>query len=408
MFSKFPKSCDCFVVLPPLTKNNTVIFGKNSDRPQYEVQEVILVKGGIRDKKLKCTYITIDGVTPVNSVILSKPAWMWGAEMGANDKNVVIGNEAVWTKNNEGEGDARLKRLLGMDLVRLGLERASTAEAAVDIITSLLEQYGQGGPCSEYDDSHFYHNSFLIADPKEAWILETSGKIWAAEKLESGYRNISNGLTITTKMDKHSENLLEKTKQLNLWDGKGEFNFMRCYSSGGDEQRQREGTRLLKDHTSSPGFHVQDMMKILRHRESRICRGCDDTFPTQGSQVSCLSATNVNVHWFTATPDPGMSFYKPFVFTQNVKPLPSEVISPKEPRREHHLYKIHVDRVGTVEDAQTTRGCKRLEAERLAQMEKYLDTPVGQSSLGELDNLFKECVDAEINLYFEDTDEEEG
>lgn len=51
-------------------------------------------------------------------MILSKPAWMWGAEMGANDKNVVIGNEAVWTKNNEGEGDARQKRLLGMDLVR--------------------------------------------------------------------------------------------------------------------------------------------------------------------------------------------------------------------------------------------------------------------------------------------------
>lgn len=54
----------------------------------------------------------------MNSVILSKPAWMWGAEMGANDKNVVIGNEAVWTNNNEGDGDARQRRLLGMDLVR--------------------------------------------------------------------------------------------------------------------------------------------------------------------------------------------------------------------------------------------------------------------------------------------------
>lgn len=89
----------------------------------------------------------------------------------------------------------------------------------MDVITSLLEKYGQGGPCSEHDDSHFYHNSFLIADPKEAWVLETSGKLWAAEKIESGYRNISNGLTITTKIDKQSENLPEKAKRMGLWDG---------------------------------------------------------------------------------------------------------------------------------------------------------------------------------------------
>lgn len=87
----------------------------------------------------------------------------------------------------------------------------------------LLEKYGQGGPCSELDDSHFYHNSFLIADPKEAWVLETSGKLWAAEKLTSGYRNISNGLTITTKIDKHSDNLHAKAKGMGLWDGQVRF-----------------------------------------------------------------------------------------------------------------------------------------------------------------------------------------
>ena len=75
--------------------------------------------------------------------------------------------------------------------------------------------------------------------------------------------------------------------------------------------------------------------------------------------------------------------------------------------REHQLYKMHVDRIGTVEDAQTTRGCKRLEAEKLSQMEKYLETPIGKTSLTELDNLMKECVAAEIELYFEDTDDEQ-
>lgn len=100
----------------------------------------------------------------------------------------------------------------------LGLERGNTAEEAMGVITYLLEKYGQGGPCSEHDKNLFYHNSFLIADPTVAWVLETSGNLWAAEKVIQ-YRNISNGLTITTKIDKKSEGLKEKAKELGLWSG---------------------------------------------------------------------------------------------------------------------------------------------------------------------------------------------
>ena len=35
-----PQSCDTFVVMPDCTKGSFVIFGKNSDRPQEEVQEI--------------------------------------------------------------------------------------------------------------------------------------------------------------------------------------------------------------------------------------------------------------------------------------------------------------------------------------------------------------------------------
>lgn len=38
-----PTSCDTFVVLPPATANNYIIFGKNSDRPNDEVQEVVYI-----------------------------------------------------------------------------------------------------------------------------------------------------------------------------------------------------------------------------------------------------------------------------------------------------------------------------------------------------------------------------
>lgn len=104
-------------------------------------------------------------------------------------------------------------------LFRLGLERSSTATEALDVITELLGKYGQGGPCSNTDDGLCYHNSYIIADWTTAWVLETVGKHWVALQVTSGFKNISNELTITTKFDRKSDGLLEYTKEKGLWDG---------------------------------------------------------------------------------------------------------------------------------------------------------------------------------------------
>lgn len=53
------------------------------------------------------------------------------------------------------------------------------------MMTRLLEDYGQGGACfiDPSRDGIVYHNSFLLADPQEVWVLETVGKHWAAQQV---------------------------------------------------------------------------------------------------------------------------------------------------------------------------------------------------------------------------------
>lgn len=121
-----PRSCDCFVSVPPASAIPAVIFAKNSDRPRDEVQEVVFIPAGTHNpgSRLQCTYIEVEQVWKTHAVILSRPSWLWGAEMGANELGVCIGNEAVWTKEPVGEGEA----LLGMDLLRRCPEYFQPAE----------------------------------------------------------------------------------------------------------------------------------------------------------------------------------------------------------------------------------------------------------------------------------------
>ncbi|KAJ8921007.1 hypothetical protein NQ315_015803 [Exocentrus adspersus] len=388
------KSCDTFVVLPPLTKHG-VVFGKNSDRPQGEVQEVVYIPPTSSSGPTKCTYIEIEPAGLTKAVILSKPNWMWGAEMGANECGVAIGNEAIWTNDNDGDHDPHVKRLLGMDLVRLGLERSSNATEALEVITGLLEKYGQGGPCSKTDSGFAYHNSFLIADPGTAWVLETSGKHWAAVQVTGGYRNISNVLTITTTIDRKSEGLDDYAKSKGLWNGQGEFNFCEAFSGEkkpGDA-RYTAGCELLTKFTSSNNFKETDMFSILRDTQSGICRAVDAPFPTQGSQVSVLSATRPSVHWFTATPDPSKSVFKPFIFTKNTA-ISKHTKCPSA-EEAHTLYALHS--AAMKKGNQVQELLRNMEAECVQELNAVIEH-VGED-LSEFDDLLKDCVETEVKFY---------
>lgn len=331
--------CDTFVALPSVTRDGSMIFGKNSDREVSELQLLEYYPECRHDpgELEECTYISIPQVEETLPVFLSRPFWMWGAEIGANSKGVVIGNEAVWTRMPiQKEGG-----LTGMDLLRLALERRSTARGALDTITELLEKYGQGGNCGYRNKGFYYHNSFLIADSKEAWVLETAGKLWAAKKVEDYYA-ISNGLTIGSDFDLMHEDLIYNALERGWVKKKSDFHFANCYSDkfyttfSACKTRQGRSHQLMR-HKS---YSVTDAFAHLRDHGApsyrpdthllmnHVCAHAGASPARQAAQTTASFvahiAPDLHTYWATASASPCTSVFKPIWFGED--PLPTSFV----------------------------------------------------------------------------------
>jgi dipeptidase len=318
--------CDTVVALGNATADGAAIFAKNSDRYPDEAHQLVLVPRASHQpgSAVRCTHVEIPQVAETHAVLLARPFWIWGAEMGANEHGVVIGNEAVHTRLPLDERPG----LIGMDFIRLGLERASTARGALDVMTSLLAIHGQGGNC-RHRGVGYYHNSFIIADPREAWVLETAGRHWAAERVRD-VRSISNALSIGRTWDLASDGLVDEAVERGWCVDRDEFDFARCYAnpdvdcrSGLTRQRrsseileaERGGItvatamRLLRDHGVDPNWQPDSegiSPTICRHGAFEPVRGGQSV----GSLVAHLTPV-APVHWLTGTSAPCASVFKP-------------------------------------------------------------------------------------------------
>jgi len=322
--------CDTIVALGNSTLDGNVLFGKNTDREPNEAHEIIIIPAAQHEPgaQVKCTYVTIPQVEETYRVLLAKPFWIWGAEMGTNEHGLAIGNEAVFTKTPY----EKKPGLIGMDFLRLALERTRSAEAALQLIIALLEQYGQGGNCG-YAHKMYYHNSYLICDPGEAWVLETSGREWAALKVKD-VGSISNAITITNNWDMASKNLVSSAVEKGWCRKSEEFSFVRCYSepiyTRFSDARKRQICTLDQLRGAKGSLTAARFMSILRsHRRddetgwspargvtgSDVCMhagwGPARGSQTTGSMVSILSQDYPPVHFLTGTAAPCTSLFKP-------------------------------------------------------------------------------------------------
>jgi dipeptidase len=252
---------------------------------------------------------------------------MWGAEMGANEHGVVIGNEAVFTNQPEAEAG-----LLGMDLLRLGLERATTADDAVAVMVDLLEQHGQGGGCGHEDKGFTYHNSFLVADRSKAVVLETAGSKWATEVVEHGARSISNGLTISGFAEEHSDTVRTRVSA--------------CRHRRAITQSRAEGVvdpeelmTLLRDHGPGRSGPRYSWLNGGMAAPCMHAGGVVTSSQTTASWVADLR--DGDCHWVTATAAPCTSLFKPVCVAEpvDVGPFPGDVDDGSLWWRHEHLHR---------------------------------------------------------------------
>ncbi len=278
-----------------------VLFAKNSDRDPNEAQ-VLEWHPRARHAagaSCACTWIPIPQVGETHAILISRPYWMWGAEMGSNEHGVTIGNEAVFTTQPYAKTG-----LLGMDLLRLALERADTATAAVEVIIALLETHGQGGGCGHENRQFSYHNSFIVADGRGAYVLETAGREYAVESVR-GARSISNGLSIPGFAERYSDRIRSavaaaRPRQsrtaclVRQATGPGDlFVALRDYGPG----RTTPAYSLLNGGMGAPCMHAGGLVAASQ---------------TTASWVSVLTPGQAQ-HWATATSVPSASLFKPVV-----------------------------------------------------------------------------------------------
>ena len=282
------------------------VFAKNSDRSPNEIQvtEFYPARSDLSGN-VACTYISIPQVSETYAVLLSRPSWMWGAEIGVNEHGLCIGNEAVFTKGAYGKTG-----LTGMDLLRLALERCRDAKEAVDCIIDLLQQHGQGGNCG-FDHEFYYDNAFLIMDRTALFVLETCGKEWVCKQYESA--SISNRLSIGSDGNRYSGDVCDFRKD----------HTEPVYTTFSGSGHRKEQTARFLD-AADPLIGCMAALRCHDHgvtnpfAKGTVSSACMHYGGMVGDHTTASMVVSLEqertVVWTTGTSTPCVSLFKPWLF----------------------------------------------------------------------------------------------
>ena len=318
-------------------------FAKNSDRSPDEPQTLCLIPAAPRGSPLVIGGRAFPGGAARHACALSRPSWMEGGEMGLNDAGLAIGNEAVFPRRPPAKDG-----ILGMDLLRAALVACDGADEAADYLCSFVEAHDQGGN-GAYHGKLYYDNSYLVADRRGAWIVETAGHRWARKRVQ-GLASISNCYSLERDWDAVDadtaaildrpgrgrgswRSLVQNPLYLAFTHGDTRRRLTREAMEGGPSGRAAlpeavaPGSGAAPGLASVPGAGLSVMLSALRQhgsylpgRHGSLASPCvhEGGFPvnnatTASMAISWPEGSDACVLWFTASSLPCVSLFKPIL-----------------------------------------------------------------------------------------------
>jgi dipeptidase len=331
------------VALPNVTRNKHVIFAKSADCEVNEANAVVRIPRSkhVKGETVRITHLVIPQAQETYEVILTKAFWTYGCEVGINEYGLCMGEEAVFTTQMAEAKDG----IIGPDLMRLALERARNCGEALDLMTALLEKYGQGGSAEMKGNSHF-DSSFLMSDTSEAYILETAGRKWAVKQIKE-LDSISNMLGITTDWQRSSE-----PGQVGSFDWARTFALPEYPPNLGSPTRQSISCGSLK--AAKGQITSQTVFSVMRQHgdgyhpatAATHCNVCIHAGPQENRwwQADGVMVTEVGADdtliWLTGTSGNCVSIFKPVFLGMDlpdIGPLPAEHFEPRSLWWKHEL-----------------------------------------------------------------------
>lgn len=267
-------SCTTILIGKELTVDGSVIHAHNEDMGFTAVGRLWPIKSSSHKagETLKVSYVSIPQIEQTfqywaSGNALSTTGLGISTEkrpydavlVGMNQWGVTMSCNWMYSKeeNLPGEGIRRYA------LRQLILERAKTAKDAVLLVGEFIDKYGQ---------ADWGGLDYCLADPNEAWVIETTSKHWAAKKVKDDeILVVANYFVIKDDFDLSSKGLIEYAESKGWYDSKkGKFSFRDVYglaermNNPYDVERENRAYKLLE---SKKGVIVpEDLFIVLMDR----------------------------------------------------------------------------------------------------------------------------------------------